>query len=151
MFTDNLPGGRAVGVGIDIMHRGGIHKPYLSEGDPFLRATYSEREREAASKHRDAHTFYETRFCCKEAVFKTLGISGEHVWFNEIEILNDDNGRPTVTLLGALGRLAAAKGITDILLSLSYDKDIAEAIAISCSGVPASAETIQNDCGGKEK
>jgi holo-[acyl-carrier protein] synthase len=133
MFTDNLTGGRVFGVGIDIMHRGGIYKPYLSEGDPFLCATYSQREREAASMHRDRYAFFETRFCCKEAVFKTLGISGERIRFNEIEILNDENGRPIVTLLGALSRQAAVKGITEVLVSLSYDKDIAEAIALALS------------------
>jgi phosphopantetheine--protein transferase-like protein len=131
MFTDNMTGGRVVGVGIDIMHRGSIHPPFLRDGDPFLRATYSERERASAAQRRDPHAFFETRFCCKEAVFKTLGISGERVRYNEIEILNDENGRPTVTLTGVLGKLAAEKGITEILISLSYDKDIAEAVAIA--------------------
>jgi phosphopantetheine--protein transferase-like protein len=135
MFTDNpAVGGRAVGVGIDILRRGSICAPYLDDSDPFLRATYSQREREAASGRRDPYTFYETRFCCKEAVFKTLGISGDHVKFREIEILSDENGRPIVTLLGELGRLAAEKGITEILLSLSYDSDVAQAVAIACDG-----------------
>lgn len=134
MFTDNLAGGGCtVGVGIDILRRGSIYASYVNDGDPFLRATYSAKEREAASKHRDPYTFYETRFCCKEAVFKALGISGEHVLFSEIEILSDENGRPTVTLLGELGRQAAEKGITKVLLSLSYDKDIAQAFALAQS------------------
>lgn len=133
MFTDSLTGGHVTGVGIDIMHRGAIYEPYLNANDPFLRATYSAREREAASMRRDPYAFYETRFCCKEAVFKTLGISGERVQFNEIEILNDENGRPTVALLGSLGKHAAEKGITEILLSLSYDKGLAQAVAIAQS------------------
>jgi phosphopantetheine--protein transferase-like protein len=134
MFTDKLPaGGPVFGVGIDVMYRGRIYRPYLQPDDPFLRATYTEREREAASLRRDPSAFYETRFCCKEAVFKTLGISGEHVRFNEIEILSDENGRPIVTLLGTLAAQAAEKGIAEVLLSLSYDQDIAQAIAIACT------------------
>lgn len=134
MYTDkDIKGARVVGVGIDILHRGGIYAPYLSAGDPFLLATYSERERQAAESRRDPYAFYETRFCCKEAVFKSLGISGERVRFCEIEIMNDENGRPFVTLLGTLGHVAAEKGITEVLISLSYDKDIAEAIAIAQS------------------
>ena len=114
------------------MRRGSIYAPYLNDGDPFLRATYSPKERQAASERRDPYAYYETRFCCKEAVFKALGIGGEHIKMSEIEILSDKNGRPTVTLLGALGALAAEKGITEILLSLSYDSDIAQAVAIAC-------------------
>lgn len=152
MFIDNaLPGGYVVGVGVDIMRRGSIYAPYLNDGDPFLCVTYSLREREAASKRGDPYTFYETRFCCKEAVFKSLGISGEHVRFNEMEILNDENGRPTVTLTGALGRLSAEKGITDILLSLSYDKDIAEAVALACSGRDFGGGGSGNNCGGTKQ
>jgi phosphopantetheine--protein transferase-like protein len=131
MFTDKLGGGHIVGVGIDIMRRGSIYTPYLNDGDPFLTATYSRGERDAASNRRDPYAFYETRFCCKEAIFKTLGISGEHVRYSEIEILNDENGRPTVTLTGSLERLAKEKEITEILVSLSYDRDIAEAIAVA--------------------
>lgn len=134
MFLDNSSGGGCVvGVGIDIMRRGSLYAPYLNDGDPFLRATYSLKEQEAATKHRDPYAFFETRFCCKEAVFKTLGISGERVSFNEIEILNDECGRPSVNLLGELGRQAAKKGITEVLLSLSYDIDIVQAFALAQS------------------
>lgn len=127
----NVTGARVVGIGIDILRLGSIYEPYLSDGDPFLLATYSERETQAASLRRDPYTFFETRFCCKEAVFKALGISGERVRFSELEVLNDENGRPTVTLLGALGKTASQKGITEVFLSLSYEKDIAEAVAIA--------------------
>ena len=95
MLTDKLPsGGRVVGVGIDLMRRGSIYAPYLEDGDPFQRATFSDSERAAAKDHRDPYAFFETRFCGKEAVFKCLGISGERVRMCEIEILNDKTGRP---------------------------------------------------------
>lgn len=121
------------------MRRNSIYAPYLGGGDPFLRATYSALEREVAEKRQNPYTYYETRYCGKEAVFKSLGISGEHVRFNEIEILSDEIGRPVVTLLGEIGRTAAVKGITDVLLSLSYDKDIAGAVAVACQGDNGSA------------
>jgi phosphopantetheine--protein transferase-like protein len=124
-------GGRVLGIGVDLLRRNSIYAPYLSDGDPFLMKTYSQNEQEAAGMRPDPCAFYETRFCCKEAVFKSLGISGERVRLNEIEILSSENGKPTVRLLGSLKQLASAKGIGEILLSLSYDKDYAEAIAVA--------------------
>lgn len=96
-----------------------------------MQATYSEKEQAEAAARHNTYAYYAGRFCGKEAVFKTLGISGVHVVFNEIEILNDENGTPSVTLHGALRKIAEEKGIRELLISLTSDGEYAEAFAIA--------------------
>lgn len=132
MFTDKfVTEGRIIGIGVDIMRRGGIYAPYLRDGDPFLKATYSENERKVASSRRDPYAYYEKRFCAKEAVFKTLGCNGQHILFNEIEILNNSDGWPYVTLYGKVRDAAAVKGIAEIKISISDDEDYCVSIAVA--------------------
>ena len=72
---------------------------------------------------------FATRFSGKEAVFKALNLHGDAIRLNEIEILENENGQPTVALYGNAKRLADEKGITQIFISLSYDTDYAVAYA----------------------
>ncbi len=119
------------GIGTDILNMKDLSSEYLKDGDPFLRKTYSEKEIRAAGKREIPFYYYATRFAGKEAVFKSLGISSEHIRMSEIEILNDENGVPHVTLYGALKEKASEKGITGIHISLSYEKEYATAMAIA--------------------
>ena len=69
-------------------------------------------------------------FAAKEAVFKSLGLPGDHVRLDEIEILNDPNGRPVVTLHGDLKRHA---GEATVDLSLSSETEYCLAFAVLSS------------------
>ncbi|MEZ3470867.1 MAG: holo-[acyl-carrier-protein] synthase, partial [Schaedlerella sp.] len=69
-----------------------------------------------------------------EAVFKALNIYGNEIRLNEIEILENENGQPTVILHGNALRLAEQKGISRILISLSYDTDYAVSYATALLG-----------------
>lgn len=122
------------GVGTDILKMSQLSKSCLRGSDPFLMKTYSEAEREAAQERELPFYYYATRFAGKEAVFKSLGISPEHVRLSEIEILNDRNGTPHVTLYGEIRKSAEEKGITQIHISLSYEEDYATAFAVAECG-----------------
>ena len=68
---------------------------------------------------------YATRFSGKEAVFKALNLNGNAIRLNEIEILENENGQPQVTLHGKAEQFAKEKEITSVMISLSYDTDYA--------------------------
>ena len=68
-------------------------------------------------------------FVMVEAVFKALNLNGNAIRLNEIEILENENGQPQVTLHGKAEQLAKEKKITTIMISLSYDTDYAVAYA----------------------
>lgn len=121
-----------IGVGSDILRLDRVEQDasQLPDGSPFLRSTYTAAERAAAAARPIPAHYLATRFAGKEAVFKALGTDSSYVKLNEIEILNDQNGQPQVTLYGRLKQIAEEKGVTNILLSLSYDTDYAIAFAI---------------------
>ncbi len=72
---------------------------------------------------------FATRFAGKEAIFKCFSVHGDTLRLIDIEILETPDGSPIVCLHGKAAELAARKGITNILLSLSYDTDYAVAYA----------------------
>ena len=123
--------GMVIGVGTDILRMSRISQVSLRDGEAFLVKTYSPKEIETANLRSSPHEYFANRFCGKEAVFKALGLPADKVRFSEIEILADETGRPTVTLLGQTGREAAQIGIEKVLISLSYDDDIAIAYALA--------------------
>ena len=120
------------GIGVDLLKRGRLDACTLQEGDPFLQAAFSEEECREAARRATPLQYFEDRFCAKEAIFKALHMSPEHVKFRDISIINDDNGAPRVSLSGEIARQAASRGVGRIELSISGEEDqvISFAIAI---------------------
>ncbi|MHB8076394.1 MAG: holo-ACP synthase [Desulfosporosinus fructosivorans] len=119
-----------LGIGTDILKIKRVRDVYDSNNDAFFKKTYTAKERDQAEERPDPMLYYATRFAGKEAVFKALGEAGNWLRPAEIEILNQANGQPTVTLLGELHQLSEKRKLGIILLSLSYDTDYAIACAI---------------------
>ena len=82
-------------IGIDIES---ITK-FDSDSNPtFLERNFHEAELESASRSSDAHAMHVSRWCAKEAVFKSLGTKsrGAGAPLKDIEIWNDANDAPKV-------------------------------------------------------
>jgi len=119
------------GIGTDIVKISHL-KPFAETlNDPFIQKTYTEKELKLILSREVPLNSLATRFAGKEAVFKSLSISGDHVRLNEIEILENDFGQPQVILHGYIKKLAEERNIQKILISLSYDTDYAVAYANS--------------------
>lgn len=117
------------GTGTDLIR---IDKLTAFQGkteDPFLKKTYTKNELALIYSREVPLYSLATRFAGKEAVFKCLGIHGDRIRLNEIEILETKNGQPTVTLHGEAKTVADQFHISKIHLSLSYDTDYAIAFA----------------------
>lgn len=72
------------------------------------------------------------RFAGKEAVMKAIGSGwSQGVRFNEIEIIQDNLGKPVVVLSGSTKKRAKDNSINQIHISLSHDGNIAIAYAIA--------------------
>ena len=122
------------GIGTDILKISSIASGTADLNDPFVRKTYTPKEIALITSRPIPQNSFATRFSGKEAVFKALNIYGNDIRLNEIEILENENGQPTVTLHGNALRLAEQKGISRILISLSYDTDYAVAFAAALLG-----------------
>ena len=119
------------GIGTDLLAIERIRSLYNSNpDDAFFRLTFTEQERTLILSRPDPLYSYATRFAGKEAVFKALRISSDDIRLNEIEILEDKTGAPTVTLLGNARLLADQLQISFIHISLSYDTEYASAYVI---------------------
>jgi holo-[acyl-carrier protein] synthase len=81
-------------------------------------------ESRGASKYQS----YAARFAAKEAVSKAFGTGiGENALFNEIEILNDENGKPYINLYGRARKYYESLEASSISISLSHCKEYAVA------------------------
>ncbi|MCM8709912.1 holo-ACP synthase [Clostridium sp. SYSU_GA19001] len=121
-----------VGIGTDILHMSTLSRQFLKFDDPFFCKTFTEEEQRLGALNDVPHIYFCMRFAAKEAVFKALNTYPDRLkHWNEIEILNSDNGAPYVRLHGNMKKAAEEKGIQQIMLSLSYDKDYAIAFCVT--------------------
>lgn len=74
---------------------------------------------------------YAARFAAKEAFFKALGTGYRFgMAFHEIEVVNDDLGKPIIHLHGKVKEFIEKEGIQHIHLSISHVKEMASAFVV---------------------
>jgi phosphopantetheine--protein transferase-like protein len=123
--------GMILGIGTDLLYLGSITDTSLEKGDPFYEKMYTEKEKLQAEESACRGEYLRRRFAGKEAVFKCLGEDPDEARICEIEILDDGKGAPYVTLHGMLKLRAENRGIRQVLISLSSEKEYAAAFAIA--------------------
>lgn len=118
------------GIGVDIVAISRIKDILDTSEASFTKKVFTQWERERAETHHDKPAYLAMAFAAKEAIFKTFGIGWETgVQFKEIEVREGQWGEPIPYLTGRFGELASERGVSRVLLSLSYDGDYAIAIA----------------------
>jgi holo-[acyl-carrier protein] synthase len=70
------------------------------------------------------------RFAAKEAVVKALG-RADGVVAVDIEVVSDEHGNPDLVLHGAVGEVAAARGIQRWHLTMTHDAGVACAFVVA--------------------
>ena len=94
-----------LGIGIDTVQ---ISRMAKSLSIPsFLTSTFTAAE--IANEHGNREEYYATRFACKEAVFKALGIQMD---WRQIETLNREDGSPYVVMRKEYGNVRIHISIT---------------------------------------
>ena len=123
-----------VGHGIDLIECARIEKIWREHPEQFIQRILTPSERVYCDRHKHPVPRIAGRFAAKEAILKVLGTGwrGAISW-TDMEIQNDDAGRPTVALSGECARLAAAMGIASILISITHTENYAAASAIGIS------------------
>lgn len=117
-----------IGIGTDITECERIGRVLEKHGDSFLEHLLTAREK-AESKGR--LSYYAGRWAAKEAISKALGCGiGGQCSFLDIEILNDEAGKPEAVLTGSAAVTAEKLGAARILLSISHERHYAVATAV---------------------
>ncbi|KAK3324293.1 fatty acid synthase alpha subunit reductase [Cercophora scortea] len=104
------------------------------DNDIFLERNFTAAEQKyclASASGRSPQKAFAGRWSAKEAVFKSLGVAskGAGASVKDIEILSDENGRPTVKLHGVASQAAKKAGVKSVSVSISYTESHAAAIA----------------------
>ncbi len=113
--------------GIDIIEISRISKAVDSWGARFLKRIYTYGEIEYCKGRAPELA---ARFAGKEAVMKALGTGHVGVSAQDIEILPDDTGAPSINLSGRTKSKANEIGLNDLIISLSHSRDYAIASVI---------------------
>ena len=118
------------GVGIDMIEVERVAEKINKESG-FRELVFSKTEIAYCESKKSKFEHYAARFAAKEAFFKALGTGWtDNTQFNEVEIINDQEGKPEVHLLGYTLEIINALGIKKILVSLSHIKTIASAVVM---------------------
>jgi holo-[acyl-carrier protein] synthase len=114
-------------IGVDIVEIERVESAIKRSGERFLSRIYTETELKTCQGRLSSLA---SRFAAKEAVMKVLGEGGTGIAWREIEILTDDDGRPSVRLYGQALNKATKLNLKEVSVSLSDSKEYAIAVAI---------------------
>lgn len=117
------------GLGVDIIEVERVKKKM--ETPLFKTRIFSEKEIEYCEKYHNKEEHYAGRFAAKEAFFKAIGEgwSGQFA-FSEIEIINDEKGKPEINLLNGASSILTRNKLTKIHVSIAHLKAMATATVI---------------------
>jgi len=119
------------GVGIDLVENSRMEKIIKRWGRKFLGRIYSQGEIEYCGKYANESIHYGARFAAKESFLKALGLGlGMGVKLSDIEVVNNENGEPSLVLHGEAKRVMNKRKITKIHLSLTHTKTYSSAIVL---------------------
>ena len=118
-----------VGIGNDIIEIERIEKAISKES--FKIKIYTQRELENIEKRGDRVETNAGIFSAKEAISKAIGTGVREFSLTDLEILNDDLGKPYVVVSEKLDKIIKSKKEDyQIEISISHSKKYAIAMAI---------------------
>ncbi len=116
--------------GTDIIEIDRIKDLIENAGNDAVNRLYTEKEKEyCESKNKVKYQHYAVRFSAKEAIFKSISNKLDNkfdISWKDVEILNDENGRPEVNFIQK-----RPKELKNMEISLSHCKEFAVANVIA--------------------
>ena len=116
-----------VGIGNDIIEIERVEKAISKEG--FIAKVYTQREIENIVKRGNRTETYAGVFSAKEAISKAIGTGVREFALTDLEILNDDLGKPYVIVSDKLNKIIQRKK-ENYQIAISHSKKYATATAI---------------------
>jgi len=120
-----------VGIGIDTVEIERFERIVKEKGEKFLEKVFTLEEMEYSRTKKARYMHMAGKFAAKEAVKKALP-DGAEIGLNwqEIEILNSDDGKPYARLHGQAKGLMQKFNLTRVLVSISHTRGIAVSNAV---------------------
>ncbi len=116
-----------IGIGCDIFDISRI-KRELGADAGLAPQLFTVQEIAYCQGQRYPERHFAVRFAAKEAFFKavTNGARVDIPW-HDVEITNEESGKPVMTLSGRAAELAESRGVRNVLVTLSHSADYAMA------------------------
>ncbi|MBF0428141.1 MAG: holo-ACP synthase [Magnetococcales bacterium] len=126
-----------LGIGTDLVPIVRIEQAMNRFEDRFARRVFTGAEQSLCGSRKSSAACFAKRFAAKEALVKALGQGiRQGIWFTDVETLNDDVGKPLMTLSGEAERrlqailLACHCSVATIHVTLADDGGFALAYVI---------------------
>ncbi|HXG66979.1 MAG TPA: holo-ACP synthase, partial [Blastocatellia bacterium] len=115
-----------IAIGIDIVDISRLEESFERSGDLFRDRVFTEAEIAYCERRARRSASYAARFAAKEATMKALGTGwAEGVGWRDIEVVSQENGKPTLKLSGRALELFQKMGAWKAHLTLSHSNDLA--------------------------
>ncbi len=123
---------KIVAHGIDLVDFPRIEQMVQRHGGRFLNRVFTETEQQYAQQNKNSIEKLAGRFAAKEAVLKLMGTgwAGKIAW-TDIEIINNPQGQPQVTLSGEVKKIAEQLRISHVSISITHTANFAIASAVA--------------------
>jgi holo-[acyl-carrier protein] synthase len=120
-----------IGTGVDLVECARIQRSIDRFGDRFLKRVFTDGEIEYSMSMKFPARHLAARFAAKEAVSKAFGTGiGKAVGWRDIDIQKKPSGEPFLVFSGPAQELAAKRGVTSALITLSHTEHHAMAAVI---------------------
>jgi holo-[acyl-carrier protein] synthase len=114
--------------GVDIIEVNRVERSIARHGQLFLDRIFTPQEQAYCSGR---ITSLAGRFAVKEAVGKVLGTGIGDICWTDVEVVNDERGRPELRLHGPAQKLADDLRLTQWSISLSHTDTHAIGLAVA--------------------
>lgn len=120
-----------VGIGIDLIECARIQHSLDRFGEKFLHRVFTEGEIAYSMSMKFPARHLAARFAAKEAVSKAFGTGiGKAMGWRDIDIRKKPSGEPFLVFSGGAQGLAAQRGVTSALVTLSHSEHHAVACVV---------------------
>jgi len=87
------------GIGVDIIEIERLRQAHKRQKEALIDKLFTTIEKQYCKKFKDPIPHFAARFAAKEAIVKAFGLGfGKEISFQDIEVINNTNGKPLVNL-----------------------------------------------------
>ncbi|MHC5053686.1 MAG: holo-ACP synthase [Planctomycetota bacterium] len=120
-----------LGVGTDIVEIARIERSIERHGERFTKRIYTDPEIAYCTRFKRSAQHFAGRWAAKEAAGKALGtgVFGS-IRFRDVEVTNDERGKPLLAFSGSAAELASAMGAARLHVSIAHSDSHATAVVV---------------------
>jgi holo-[acyl-carrier protein] synthase len=119
-----------LGIGVDLVECDRFRLA-LERRARIAERLFSDAEREYAFRHKEPVPRLAARFAAKEAVMKAMGVGLWKFALRDVEVTRLPSGQPEILLHHRAAEMAAARGVSTWMLTLTHTDSMAVAVAVA--------------------